>query len=114
MSPLDVWTQSSVFSTWRATQTDSVVRTRTMVARTTMIPGRWRRIRPGSGGRAAAVECRLQLGLALVAQRGLQDVPAVLADLVEDLVGRGLAHEQDDRGAALAQLRAELLHEVVV
>src|SRR3954469_7233280 len=68
----------------------------------------------GSGRGALAAQRRLELLLGLVVERGLDHFAAVVRDPRQDLVWRRLAHEHDDRRAVVAEVRAELLEELVV
>src|SRR6187200_1142121 len=59
------------------------------------------------GGRRLPFQRRLQARLGLVVERGLDDLAAEPLDAREDLVGRALAHQHHDRGAALLEIVAE-------
>src|SRR3954451_12730669 len=54
-------------------------------------------------------ERRLQAGLGLVVERGLDHLAAVLRDTRQDLVRRALADQHHDRGAAVLEVGPELL-----
>src|SRR6187200_1703224 len=68
----------------------------------------------GSDSGGLPLERRLQAGLGLVVEGGLDDLATVLRDPREHLVGGALADEHHDRRAAVLEVGAEPLHELVV